>query len=150
MGNRASRTKQIKPSRAAAFILLLVAVAGASAPEKLQWVVKDGRDVDRRHGETIYLSACRWVEQQVEADEPVRPRLTIHVGETCPQSRIAGACMNPILGELYLPEWDEESPYAVAEATVATAMHQLNNRDRSTSGMLLARGSTSGAAHSMR
>jgi hypothetical protein len=47
--------------------------------------------------------------------------------------------MNPALGELYLPKWDEESPDAVAEATLATAFFQLAyEEERRADGMQIA------------
>jgi len=62
------------------------------------------------------------------------------VGESCPNPHIEGACMNPALGELYLPKWDEESPGALVQATLAAALFQLINQsnERETAGMLLA------------
>lgn len=124
-------------------VLLLVAAAYANAPARLLWVVKAGEDVDKTHAERVYFEACQWIEKQLEAARTVRPKLTVHVGEACPQSQIEGACMNPALGELYLPKWDENAPRAVAEATLATALHDLlQEKQNRKSAMHLAYGGT--------
>ena len=41
---------------------------------------------------------------------------------------ISGACLRPVLGELYIPRWDEASPGAIIQATFATALLQLMDR----------------------
>jgi hypothetical protein len=123
-----------------AAVLWLAAAADAAAPARLEWVVKDGKDVDKSHAERIYFAACRWMEEQMDPSEgPIRPKLTVHVGEACPREQIEGACMNPARGQLYLPEWDEEAPHAVAQATLATALyHLLDEEERRASGMQVA------------
>ena len=119
--------------------LLVAAVAYGAAPSRLLWVVKDGAAVDKNHAEKVYFEVCQWIEEQLESEsEPVRPKLTVHVGEACPREHIEGACMNPMLGELYLPEWDEEAPNALAQATVATALFHLVNEQEKRAGTLYA------------
>jgi hypothetical protein len=109
---------------------LFLSVAGVKAeqPSNLRWVVKAAHAVDKSQAETIYIEACNFIEDRFGLDgKIVCPVITVHVGEACPVGEISGSCMNPALGVLYLPAWDEESPYAVAQITLMTGLHRLMN-----------------------
>jgi hypothetical protein len=76
----------------------------------------------------LYDEACRWVEDNFSPDRIlIRPRLTIYVGESCPDSKIAKdkACLSPAARQLYLPKWDASSPAAIIQATIVVGMLQL-------------------------
>jgi hypothetical protein len=118
-------------------LFLSLVAAQAEQPSKLRWVVTAGHTVDKAQAETIYLEACNFVRDRYDRNgRAVCPVITVHVGKACPAGEIAGSCMNPALGVLYLPQWNEDAPKAVAKITLMTSLHWLMNPGEP---MLLAR-----------
>jgi hypothetical protein len=111
-------------------VSLVLSVAGFTGEKAhLRWMIQSGQEVDKSQAERLYRDACRWIETRFGAERgAIRPTITVHVGESCPNPAISGACLSPVLGALYLPEWDETSPAAVIQATFATALLQLMDR----------------------
>jgi hypothetical protein len=98
----------------------------------IRWVVTADQNerVDRPMAERLYDEACRWVEDRFgHVGRMIRPRLTIHVGEVCPDSEIRSACLSPASGVLYIPEWNEAAPGAIVHATIVVGMLQLLERE---------------------
>jgi len=120
-----------KMKSAIAFIVvgMMCSVAGsAEDAARLRWVVDaaEETEVDRSLGERLYDEACRWVEDRFSPDgRSIHPRLTVHVGQACPDPSITGACLSPAASELYLPKWDSGSASAIIHATIVTGMLQL-------------------------
>ena len=54
-----------------------------------------------------------------------RPCMVVSVGEPCPDARIKKPCANPVIGELYIREWQETSPATVAKGTISTMLLHL-------------------------
>lgn len=109
--------------------LFLCAAAMKAEQPNILWDVKDGHEVNKPQTERLYLEACRWVEDRFGyPKQTLRPVLTIHVGESCPDPRIADACQTSKLGELYIPKWDEGAPGYVVQATLMSALLQLMSR----------------------
>ena len=74
----------------------------------------------------LYEEAFSWVESRFSPDAKlVRPTLTIHVGESCPDSEVNGECLSPASRELYLPKWDRTSPGAIIQGAIVASMMQL-------------------------
>jgi hypothetical protein len=112
------------------FIPSFLPIATQAEEPPIRWVVKDGQNVNRPQGERLYLEAVRWIEDRYESPVPLRPHLTIRVGERCPDTKITGACMGPWPGDLYLPEWDEAAPGYIVQATLKASLQQLlSNED---------------------
>jgi hypothetical protein len=111
-----------------AFIILSGANLRAQTPH-LRWIVKSDRPISTDRAERVYLEACRWVEDHFGyVGQQVRPNLTVHVGEPCPNPELSGPCTSASEGELYLPRWDKSSVGAVAQATVLAALIRLIDR----------------------
>jgi hypothetical protein len=122
------------------FVVSLIAAAmiGPLSPSagfaedsgNIRWVVKSHEEqkVDRFMATRLYDEACRWVEDNFSPDgRTLRPRLTIHVGEGCPDSKIGKArpCLSPAASSLYLPTWDASAPGAIIQATIVVGMLHL-------------------------
>lgn len=94
------------------------------------WIVKDGHEVNKPQAERLYLEACRWIENRFGSSQQViRPALTIHVGEACPDPGISGACQTSKLGDLFIPKWDDGAPGYVVQAALMTSLLQLLSRE---------------------
>ena len=110
-------------------LMILSRVNLSAQTTHLRWIVKSGQEVNTSRAERVYLEACRWVEDHFgAAGQQIRPNLTVHVGEACPDPEMAGPCTSPSKGELYLPQWDESSDGAVAQATLMAALLRLVDR----------------------
>jgi len=114
------------------FSFTIAGLAADSSQERshLNWIVTEEQEVDKPQALRLYLEACRWIENRFAlGGRTIRPTLTVHVGETCPDAEIAGACVSASSGHLYLPKWDIASPGAIVQATLAVALLQLMDRD---------------------
>jgi hypothetical protein len=98
----------------------------AADDRPIRWIIKDGEAIDRAQAERLYREACRVIEQRfTDNTRVVRPRLTIHVGKSCPDSALSGTCLAPASGELYLPKWDDGAVGAITQATLVIGLLQL-------------------------
>jgi hypothetical protein len=110
-------------------IWLLSAVAVRAQTAHLQWIIKGDQSVSTSKAERVYLEACRWVEDQFGyGDRRIRPSITVHVGEPCPNPALSGPCTSVSEGQVYLPQWDKSSEGAVAQATILAGLLQLVDR----------------------
>jgi hypothetical protein len=110
--------------------MLLVAPTARAENASISWVIladrTAGESVDKRQAEEIYREVVELMEQQMEwGGRPLRPRITVHIGEACPASEVGGPCMNPALGVLYVSEWNDEARDAFARIIMLTAMYQI-------------------------
>lgn len=108
-------------------LFLCVTTLQAEQPP-IQWIVKDGHEAstNKLQAERLYLAACQWVEDRFGSpNQAIRPSLTIHVGEPCPDPSIAGSCQGSWLGELYIPEWDVASPGDVVQIALTMSLLEL-------------------------
>ena len=111
-------------------VIGLFFAVGASAEERgnINWIVKPEQEerIDRPMVERLYSEACRWVEEHFDSGgRAIRPNLTVHVGESCPNEEIPQACLSAASGEVYLLEWDEASPGMIIQATIIVGMMRL-------------------------
>jgi len=123
-----------KRTQLIALVAGLFFAVGASAADRvnINWVVKPDQEerIDRAMVERLYNEACRWVEEHFDSNgKLVRPSLTVHVGEPCPNEELPQACLNAASGEVYLPEWDETSPGMVIQATIIVGMMKLVDKN---------------------
>ena len=129
---RATRKKRVAGKNVLGILsaVFVLTVAGYTADQTgLHWIVKSGQDVNKPQAERLYVEACRWIENRFGSEgKAIRPTLAVHVGKPCPNPEISGACLNPVLRELYIPKWDEASAGAVTQATLVTALLQLMDR----------------------
>lgn len=108
--------------------MILTAATAQAQQNRLFWVIQAGKsvDVDKAKAAQVYLDSCQMLEDRLEWEgQPIRPRIRVHVGEACPASEVSGPCMNPALGMLYVPEWNDDAFEALAEITVMTALKQI-------------------------
>jgi hypothetical protein len=115
-----------------AFGFLLSVAAPAGDRVHIRWVITPDQNekVERSRAERLYDEACRWIEDRFDANgEAIRPRLSVHVGEACPDRQLRGACLSPASGVLYIPEWNEASPGHIIHATVVVGLLQLLERE---------------------
>lgn len=116
------------------FLLLVAGLSLFAAEMKaedlpIRWIVKQGHEANKLQVERLYLEATGWIEDRFGSPKQIlRPGLTIHVGESCPDPGIAGACQTAQLGEVYIPEWDEGAPGYIVQATLVASLHQLMSR----------------------
>jgi hypothetical protein len=104
---------------------LFLAPALRAEKASIYWVVSNGQKVNRVQAERLYEEARRWVEERFgPTAEPIRPSLTVHVGEPCPNPEISGACQGG-LSELYLPKWDGGSPGYIVQAVIRLSLQEL-------------------------
>ena len=97
-----------------------------SAAPCIEWRIKSNEPVNKRQAERLYDEACRWVEEKFAPMKGHRrPCMVVSVGAPCPDARIKGPCANPIIGELYIPEWQQTSPATVAQGTISTMLLHL-------------------------
>jgi hypothetical protein len=95
----------------------------------LKWDIRADQTVNKRQSRRLYLEAAHWLEMRFHPEgKPLRPCLTVHVGETCPLSEPGRICVSAALGDVYIPKWDEAAPALVAQATVFTGLLQLVTR----------------------
>jgi len=96
----------------------------------IRWIVKEGHDVNKLQAERLYLEATRWIENRFGSPKQVlRPALTIHVGEPCPDPAISKACQTTRLGDLYIPKWDNGSAGYIVQATLMSSLLDLMSRE---------------------
>ena len=106
--------------------LFLFAGAVQAEEPPIRWIVKDGHEANRERASRLYFEATRWVEDRFgSADRKLRPHLTIHVGEECPDPEISGACQSSGLGDLYIPEWNQASAGHVVQAALTMSLLEL-------------------------
>ena len=106
------------------FILFMGSSKAEEAP--IRWIVKEGHEANRAQAERLYLDAVRLVEDRFGSPEvELRPTLFIHVGEPCPDPEVSGACQGSWIGELFIPEWDKDSPGYVVQATLLMSLLEL-------------------------
>jgi hypothetical protein len=119
-----------------AALVALLSTAYASSPraaeiQPIRWVIADGQEVDKAQVTRIYDAACAWIEENLNTSRaPVQPKLTIHIGEACPDDGLAEACFSPATAELYLKRWEESSASAVANATLIAGLIQIMDREQ--------------------
>jgi hypothetical protein len=110
------------------FFLFIGTAQAQEAP--IHWIVQDGYEANREQAERLYFDAARWVEDRFGSPgEELRPPLHIHVGEPCPDPEVSGACQGSLLGELYIPEWNEDSPGYIVQATILMSLLELMPRE---------------------
>jgi hypothetical protein len=127
---RELQMKNLKLFPLVASALFLLASKMPAETPPIQWIIKEGHEVNRLKAERLYLEACRWVEiRHGLPEQKLRPPLVIHVGETCPDSKIDGACLSSLQGELYLPKWDETAPGYVLQAVLKASLLELLSSD---------------------
>lgn len=112
------------------WIGLLAAPTGQADTTGITWVIGGeqtaSQRIDKTRAAEMYRDALAWLEEKTDwHGRPLRPRITVHVGEPCPVGEVAGGCMNPALGVLYVPEWNNEAIEALAEVTILTALRQI-------------------------
>lgn len=113
-----------------AFLAALAIPAYAADSGPIRWDIADGMTADKAQAVRIYEGACSWIEDHYRASRsPVKPPLTIHVGEACPDNAMKGPCFSSATAELYIPQWDNTSASAVAHATLISGLIQLMDRD---------------------
>jgi hypothetical protein len=113
------------------FILMFALALPAADLKPLRWEIKDGMAADTIQAERIYEAACGWIEDHfASARTPIRPKITIHVGVACPDESLNRACYSTASSELYLPEWSETAPAAVAHATLIAGLFELMSREQ--------------------
>ena len=106
------------------FILFMGSSKAEEAP--IRWIIEEGHEANRAQAERLYFDAVRWVEDRFGfQEEDLRPTLYIHVGEPCPDPEVSGACQGSFLGELYIPEWNEDSPGYVVQSTLLMSLLEL-------------------------
>lgn len=119
---------------AAALAVLLMPVLSRAGNARISWVVAEApaaiqsliQPDDKKQAEEIYLESLALIEERMMwRGSPLRPRITVHIGEACPATEMDGPCMNPALGVLYVNEWNEEARRALAHITMLTAMQQM-------------------------
>jgi hypothetical protein len=113
---------------------MLAAQVARAESARISWVVAESADTiqspihpnEKKQAEEIYRDSIALLEERMEwAGRPLRPRITVHVGESCPAREMVGPCMNPALGVLYVDEWNDEAREALARITMLTAMQQI-------------------------
>jgi len=126
--------KNLKSPRAIALLtigLFLFAASLHAEQPAIYWVVKDGQEVNRSQAERLYREACRWVEERFgPTEQPIRPSLTVYVGEPCPDPEISGSCQGSWLGELYIPKWDDGGAGYIVQAALRLALQELVTQDQ--------------------
>src|SRR3990172_705282 len=108
--------------------IMLTAFSAQAQQIRMVWAIEASKaeDVDKVRAEQVYLMSCQILEDRLEWDgQPIRPRIRVHVGEACPVPGFSGACMNPSLGMLFVPEWNEDAVQALIQITVMTALRQI-------------------------
>lgn len=113
----------------AAMLLVATAQLVAEQQSHILWVINDGEEVDKPQAERLYAEACRWIEERFESRKAVRPNLTVYVGRACPDPEIDEACLSVGLGEVYIPTWNDTAPGMITNATLATAMFHLMDKN---------------------
>jgi hypothetical protein len=111
-------------------ILMLAVALPAGDLQPLRWEIKDAMAADTIQAERIYEAACAWIEDHFATGTPIRPKITIHVGMVCPDESLNRACYSTASSELYLPEWNETAPAAVAHATLIAGLFDLMSREQ--------------------
>jgi hypothetical protein len=107
--------------------LILVAFPAHAQQSRLVWTIETSKaaHVDKAKAERIYLRSCQILEDRLEWTGPaIRPRIRVHVGVACPMAGFSGACMNPLMGVLYVPDWDDDAVYALIQITVIGGLQQ--------------------------
>ncbi|MBI4460851.1 MAG: hypothetical protein HY648_12445 [Acidobacteria bacterium] len=90
------------------------------------WSGDEEQEVNKIQGERLYFEATRWIEARFGSQSKrLRPCITVYIGKACPDSRIAGACANPVLGAVFVPRWEKTSIALVVQGILTSAILQL-------------------------
>src|SRR6185436_19491225 len=92
------RTIAVLLSICFAFAITGIAADRQNRFSHLMWIIKGDQQeqsIDKEQAARIYVDACQWIEDRFGADgRTIRPHLTVHVGESCPDPGLTGACLS--------------------------------------------------------